>query len=64
MSQNQKIIEAKQRHMPPPHKRKQCCATCDFLSNEGMCLVYNQAPPIEYIEQENDCGEYDEAPPF
>lgn len=64
MKPNQKIQEAKQRHIPPPPERRKCCATCDHLALSGYCRAFDAWPPLDFVEQENDCNEYEEDPPF
>ena len=64
MNPNKQVQQAKQRHLPPPPERRRCCATCDNLLDTGLCKAYQAWPPIHFIEQENDCEQYEETPPF
>lgn len=61
---NPSIVAAKQRHGPQLHKLVQCCATCEKLTDAGYCEAFEDYPPEDFIEQENDCHEYVEAIPF
>ena len=43
---------------------RRCCATCDYLTEEGVCTEYDATPPIEFLEKENDCPAYIDLIPF
>lgn len=58
------VADAKRRAWPEPPKVPRCCATCDYLTSEGRCAAFDSYPPLEFIEQENDCKEYIELLPF
>jgi len=58
------VIEAKRRNEPKPGRLPRCCATCDYLTDEGVCEEYSEAPPLDFIEKENDCEHYAELIPF
>ena len=59
----QKIDEAKMSVMPDP-STPQCCATCQWLSPDGRCEIFDEYPPIEYITAVNECPEYEIEIPF
>ena len=61
---NPSILSAKRRQMPQQQNRRRCCATCDYLSDDGECEIFGESPPLEFIEQENDCEEYQDVIPF
>lgn len=52
------VAKAKANQKPKPQVIRQCCATCDLLSDTGECTVYGEYPPLEYIEAENECKEH------
>ena len=58
------ILSAKDRQTSPLPKWRQCCATCEKLTDEGWCQAFEDYPPIDFIEQENNCGEYIDIIPF
>ena len=47
------IVERAYAWTPP-----RCCATCVNLTREGRCKIYDLYPPLDYIEQVNDCEFY------
>ena len=61
---NKSILEAKNRQMPGAPTWLKCCATCEKLSDNGHCEAFDDYPPINYIEKENDCQEHGLALPF
>ena len=61
---NPYILHAKKRQTPDPPPRRKCCATCEHLRNDGLCLEFDDYPPVEFIEQENECDQYEQDPPF
>jgi len=52
------VTKAKDNQRPKPVAIRQCCATCDLLSDTGECTVYGEYPPLDYLEAENECAEY------
>lgn len=61
---NPYILQAKERQGPQLRKLRQCCATCDRLTDSGYCEALDDTPPVDFIEKENDCDEYTEVVPF
>lgn len=57
------IAKIKERYKPITHYPPQCCASCEFLSDEGKCQHHGDVP-LAYIEQENECAEYVPRVPF
>lgn len=41
-----------------------CCATCEWLSPEGLCEMFLQYPPLEYIKVEHQCPQWEAEIPF
>jgi len=58
------ILQAKERQGPQPHKLRQCCATCENLTDAGYCEAFEDYPPGDFIETENHCDEYQQIIPF
>lgn len=58
------VKQAKHRQAPHSPRTPHCCATCERLTRVGYCLAMQDYPPLEFIEQENDCGEYLQDVPF
>ena len=58
------IMEAKERQQPSRPPWRQCCAACDHLDDTGLCRQFDDRPPMDFIEQENDCAEFVECIPF
>jgi hypothetical protein len=58
------ILEAKNRQGPGAPTWLKCCATCEKLSDSGYCEAFGENPPPEFIEQENDCEQYQDTIPF
>ena len=57
------ITAARERNRPVTHYPPDCCASCEYLSDLGRCQHHGPVP-LEFIEQENDCGEYLPRVPF
>lgn len=36
-----------------------CCATCYHLDAFGYCDAFDDSPPINFLEKENDCKDYE-----
>ena len=58
------ILEARARQTPPAPQWLRCCASCEMLSDDGYCEAFEEHPPIEFIEVENECEKYCELIPF
>ena len=54
---SEKIVQAKKRQAPRSDWRK-CCATCEHLDDKGWCEKFDDHPPLDFIEQTNDCEFY------
>ena len=57
------IKEIKAKYRPVTHYPPDCCASCEYLSDDGRCQHHGPVP-LEFIEQENDCKEYLPRVPF
>lgn len=58
------IKAAKDKAMPTPPAFPHSCAGCFHLKSEGFCSEVQDYPPLEFIEQENECGSWEPDIPF
>ena len=58
------VKAAKHRQAPHSPRTPHCCATCEHLTAVGYCLAMMDYPPLDFIEQENECVEYSQDVPF
>lgn len=42
----------------------ECCHTCDFYQDDGVCSVFNMTPPEDFARSEGECPEWVELIPF
>lgn len=41
-----------------------CCATCENLADDGLCMAFNQYPPLEHIPVVAGCELWELSIPF
>lgn len=58
------VKQARMNQAPYPSSVRQCCATCEILTDDGYCPEHQATPPSEFLEQENECEYYAEQIPF
>lgn len=58
------VKAAKRRAMPEPMPDPHTCAACIFLNDSGYCTAVLDYPPVDFLEKNNDCEQYEQAPPF
>ena len=58
------IQELKAKYRPHTIHPPQCCASCEHLNLDGVCVKYKQQVPVEHLEAENDCRMYSAQVPF
>lgn len=58
------VAKAQNNQMPKASSMRQCCATCDLLSATGECQEYGEWPPLEYLEEKNQCEHWLSFIPF
>lgn len=64
MKTKQYVLDARKRAWPQLLPVPQCCATCLQLSDDGVCVVFDSAPPAEFLTQVNECEKYERDVPF
>lgn len=58
------IKDIKAKYQPVTHYPPQCCASCEWLSDEGRCSQYNENIPLDWVEKINYCALYCARVPF
>lgn len=58
------VAKAKESQVPKPPTMRQCCATCELLSETGQCTEYGEWPPLDFLETENQCEHWQSFIPF
>jgi len=58
------IKELKRQYLPVTQYPPQCCASCDHLTDEGLCRQYAAEVPADHLEHPNECDKYTPQVPF
>lgn len=60
----EKIAQLKAEAYPNTPSPVRSCASCENLNDDGMCEMLAEYPPLDFIEQKNECSDYYEVIPF
>ena len=42
----------------------ECCHTCDYYNDQGVCTVFNMTPPEDFAGTDKACDQWDIEIPF
>ena len=57
------VKNIKSRYKPVTYYPPQCCASCEWLGDNGECAKHGPVP-LAFIEQPNECEDYMMRVPF
>ena len=61
---HQAVKQARVNQTPYTSPVRRCCATCEILTDDGYCPEYQAMPPVEFLEEPNECPSYEQEIPF